>query len=265
MLFAAALWSASAFAIAGESLTIGGSGSGMGTMRLLADEFSRQNPQVAVTVVTDMGSSGGIKAVVAGAIDLSVSSRDLKPQEASGARAIAYGKTPFVLISNAPARRVASLRELADIIAARKKQWDDGTPIRVVMQHPTDTDSVLLQSLSPELKEAVASYFGRAGGIVVASDGEASEAVEHTPGSLGTSTLAHVLTSGRRIQAVSLGGVSPSVQTLASGKYPFSKTVYIVTRPAPAEKVQRFIEFVQSPKGREILAATGHWAGAGAH
>ena len=84
------------------TLKIGGTGAGLGTMRILADAFTRSNPDISVEVPGSLGSRGGIKAVIAGALGVGLSSRPLKSKERqAGARQIHYARTPFVLVTSA--------------------------------------------------------------------------------------------------------------------------------------------------------------------
>ncbi len=64
------LFLCSGLAAAAEQIKIGGSGAALGTVRLLAQEFGAQNPDIGITIVPNLGSSGGVKAVTAGAIGL---------------------------------------------------------------------------------------------------------------------------------------------------------------------------------------------------
>ncbi len=72
------LFTAGSFA---ATLKIGGTGAALGTMRILADQFVRKRPDISVVIPDSLGSGGGIKAVLAGALDIALSSRQLKPKE----------------------------------------------------------------------------------------------------------------------------------------------------------------------------------------
>ena len=260
-LLAGATWLAVSGAAA-ETITVGGTGAAMGTMQALAAEFAKAQPAHSVVVVPHLGSSGGIKALAAGAIDMAAIARPLRLDEsAQGLVSVAYGKTPLVLATNTKAAGTfASVAELADIYAGRRAAWAEGSPIRLVMRPQTDSDTQLLEAFSPEVKRAVATALARPGMIVAATDQEAADFIERTPGAIGTTTLALVRTEKRNVLILPLGGVAPSTRTVADGSYPYVKEMLLARRKSPeAAAVTRFFEFVASPQGRRILAETGHW------
>lgn len=92
--FAAMTLAASAQAY---EIKIGGTGAALGTMQVLAQAYAESQPNAKITVLPSMGSGGGIKAVLAGAIEIGLSSRPLSEAEAkAGAVAVELGRTPFV-------------------------------------------------------------------------------------------------------------------------------------------------------------------------
>ena len=58
-------------AAAGE-LKMGGTGTALGTLHPLAEAFAKQHPDVKVTILPNLGSTGGIKAAMKGAVDIGV-------------------------------------------------------------------------------------------------------------------------------------------------------------------------------------------------
>ncbi len=64
-----------------ETLKIGGTGGALGTMQILGRAFEKQHAGVSVEILPSLGSGGGIKAVLAGAIDIGLSARRLKAKE----------------------------------------------------------------------------------------------------------------------------------------------------------------------------------------
>lgn len=261
LLAGAILWLAVSGA-ATETITVGGTGAAMGTMRMLAGEFARSQSAHSVVVIPNLGSSGGVKALAAGALDLAAIARPLKPDEAGyGLISMPYGKTPLVIATNTSAAGTfANLAELADIYSGRRATWSEGTPIRLVMRSATTSDTLSLQALSPELKHAVAAALARPGMIIAATDQEAADFIERSPGAIGTITLALVRAEKRNVHILPINGVVPSTRTLADGSYPYAKQMLLARRKShESAAVARFLEFVASPQGRRILAETGHW------
>lgn len=147
--------------------------------------------------------------------------------------------------------------QLSSIIANRASTWEDGTPVRLVLRPLTETDTELLGLFSPAVKDAVAAL--KRGGMVVAdSDQESADDCERLPGSLGTSAIALLRSEKRVLRTISIDGILPTAQNFASGAYPHGKTFAIVTKGTPNEATQKFLDFVASDKGRQVLVHLGH-------
>lgn len=246
---------------AGETLKLGGTGGALATMQQLASAYAGRNPDVSIQVLPSLGSSGGIKAVLAGAIQIGVSSRPMKGAEVKlGAIAVEYGRTPFVFVTSKPASvDNISTSDLVEIYAGRISTWPDGRRIRLVLRPAGDSDSDLVKSISAAMRQASEEAEKRKGMLFGVSDQEAADALENAPGSLGTSTLAQILSEKRNLQALKLDGATPSPANLANASYPLSKPLFLVTGPASPTSAKAFVEFVQSPSGREILERGGYW------
>jgi phosphate transport system substrate-binding protein len=259
LLLAAALTTLPA---AAEPIRLGGTGSGLGTMQRLAEAYARKDPSVRIVVVPNLGSSGGIKALQAGAVELAVTSRAPKTEElASGLQAFEYGRSPFVFVTNGRSSGNTISRHLAaQYFSGRISQWPDGTPVRLVLRPATDGDTALQEAFSAEMAEAVKAAHARPGMVIANTDQDAADEAQRLPGSLATNTLALLLSEQRHLRVLTLDGIVPSVKTLADGAYPYHKPLYLVRRAADAPPdVQRFIDFVRSGEGRALLEKLGHW------
>jgi phosphate transport system substrate-binding protein len=246
---------------AADPIRIGGSGSALGTIRLLADAFAKQDPEFRATTVPSLGSGGSIKALVAGAIDLAVISRSLKDDELKlGITGIEYGRTPFVFAVSARSKVTAiTLRQLADIYAGKMAGWPDGTPIRVVLRPASDIDTDMVKSVSPEVGQALSAAEQRPGVAFSVTDQDAANDIEKIPGAIGPSSLALILSEKRPLKVLKLDGVDPTPKNIASSAYRYYKRLFLVTGAKRPAALQRFAAFIQSPAGRKILAQTGHW------
>lgn len=247
--------------VAAEEFRIGGTGAALGTMRLLAEAFTSQNSEIHITVVPSLGSGGSIKAVLAEAIGLAVTSRAMNEVERRlGLQEIEYARTPFVFaVSASSSTKAITSAELADIYAGRQQTWPDGRAARVVLRPASDIDTAMVKSISPAVRAAVALAEARPGVRFAVNDQDAGEDLAKITGAVGPSTLALIVSEGRALHALRLDGIAPSPQAAASGQYPYFKRLYFVTAPRPAPAVARFIAFVRSSAGREVLERNGHW------
>lgn len=246
---------------AAEALKLGGSGSCLGTMRLLAAQFQKTHPDVQITVVPSLGSGGGIHAVAAGVIDIGLSSRPLKESERNPRLTVSeYGRTPFVIVTATrnPTSSI-TLDQLVQIYTGTVTTWPDGKPLRLVLRPAAESDSKVLKALSPAMDTAVTQALERPGMPVALTDQDNADALEKISGAIGSSTLALIVSEQRALKALVLDGVTPSPETLASGEYPYFKTMLLVTRDDITPLAQMFIAFIRSPEGRAILTQNGHW------
>ena len=252
---------AAAVAVQAQEIKIGGTGASLGTMQVLAQAYAKTQADAKITVLPSMGSGGGIKAVLAGAIQIGVSSRPLSEAESkAGAVAIEYGRTPFVFATTAASKATGiTTQNLADFYAGKVDQWPDGSKLRLVLRPIGDSDSELIKAMSPAMREAKSAAEQRKGMVFTVTDQDTASSIEKVPGALGPSTLALMLSEERALKALTLDGVVPSAENIANGRYPLFKQLLIVTGPKTPPEAQAFVSFVRSGAGREILAQTGHW------
>ena len=244
-----------------EEIRIGGTGNALGTIRLLGDAFGKKYPQIKITVLNSLGSSGAFKAIPKGAIDIGLSSRAETDQErAAGVVSSEYARSLTVLTVSTKARVTAITRQqIADIYRGQLTQWPDGTAIRPVLRQPGDDNTRQIKSLSPEIEKALVVAEHRSGLAFAVTDQEAADKIESISGAVGVSTLALIVSEARSLRALKLDGVEPTVSNGESGSYPIVKRFFFITKPTPSAAVQQFIAFVASPDGREILVRTGNW------
>ena len=257
---AALLVSGSRSAVA-ETIRISGTGGAIGTMRILGEAFRKTNPGIGVEILQGIGSSGSVRALLAGRLDIGLSARALSGEErAQGVLEARYARTPFVFCANGALKMTGlTLEDVAGIYGG-KRDWEDGKRIRVVLRPPADSDIPVLKGMSPAMSAAIDAALRRKGMIVATTDHDAIDAIESVPGAFGGATLSLVLSEKHAIRILPLGGVTPSVRTMANGSYPYSKTFFMVVKTDTPAAVRRFIDFVRSPAGAAILAKNGQGA-----
>jgi phosphate transport system substrate-binding protein len=241
-----------------ETIRISGTGGAIGTMRILGEAFRKTNPGIHVDISRGIGSSGSIKAVLAGRLDIGLSSRPLSGEErVEGVVETKYARTPFVFGANRTLKFTGLTLDGVAAIYAGKRDWENGKRIRLVLRPREDSDIKVLRNISPAMRAAVDAALLRDGMIEAPTDQDAADVIETVPGAFGGTTLALVLSEERAFRVVSLDGVMPSVRTLTDRSYPLSKTFFMVTRKNPPTQVRRFIDFVRSPEGAAILSKYG--------
>jgi phosphate transport system substrate-binding protein len=245
--------------LAGDAIRINGSGSGLAMILPLMEAYGKDYSDVSFKMEKPLGSSGAIKALLVGAMDIAITSRPLKPEEISqGGKLRYFGKTPLAIVTEKriPLKNI-SIKELEDIYSGKTRKWPNGETIRIILRPEADIDTKILRRLSRGMDEAMTKAQNRQGLMIAVTDPESNEAVSKTMGGIGASGLTGVLTGELPLNILALGGVIPSPKTLADGTYPLAKDISFVTTGKLPDAASRFLEFIYSNKGRAIAEKTG--------
>ncbi len=224
-------------------------------MKLLADAFAAQNPGVQADIARSLGTTGGIRALMAGAIDIATSARPVTAEEqAAGLVAQAFGRTPFVFVTshrNPPADLTS--RDIQDIYALKRRSWPDSSPIRVILRPKSDTDSEFLVAHFPGIEAVLDGVRARQILPVAKTDQDNLDEAESMAGSFTVSGLAALRSEQRKLHVLTLDGVTPDAVNVANGSYRYTKTLYLVTSPTMSPVARAFVEFIRSDPGRALL------------
>jgi len=105
----------------------------------------------------------------------------------------------------------------------------------------------------PGTREAFVRLRQRADIPVATTDQENLDLAEGLAGSLVGTTLAQVVTEGRRLHFVPINGIRPSIEAVAGGMYGVTKSFHFHARTRPSDRVIAFMAFVGSEDGQAIL------------
>ncbi|MEW6333089.1 MAG: substrate-binding domain-containing protein [Thermodesulfobacteriota bacterium] len=260
--------------LAGEpsdrKLIVAGPGSSTAVMQRIADSFQRRRQSdVSFHVIPGIGSTGVIKAVTAGRIDIGLSPRPLTAEErGQGLIETPYGRTPFVFAVQESNPTVSmTLTEIEALYAGLREVWPDGRRVRPILRPVHADASLFLAGISPRLKSAYEKAHSIPGVRISMTDGEAKENIEKTPGAFGTIYASCLVMEPRGIKALAIDGVAPAPTNLAdgvnisAGRYPYAVTMSMVyKRDHRTERVTDFIRFVFSKDGTKILSESGYMA-----
>jgi len=240
-------------------LRIGGTGMALAAMKQLGEAFTAMPAGTSVTVLPSLGTGGGLAAAAAGAIDLALAARALNDAErAKGLHGFAYAQTPMAFVVHPGVSvRGLGLPEIVSIFSGAMSAWPDGTPIRLIRREPSDADWSMLRTISPGMAEAVRVALERPGLLTVATDQENADALERIAGSFGVMSIGQVVAEARRVAALDLDGVPPTLDALAAGRYPLARTLHIAWREPSRADIANFLAFLRSRPASDAMARLG--------
>ena len=223
-----------------------------------------------ITVDSQGGSAGGIAQLGAGQIDVAMSS---KPVTAADRRAFpaadfvtteigqdAVGVIVRREVYDGGARNLTRA-QLAAVFEGRVRSWRElGGPDLPVFVYDKEPGRGTREVLDAFL------YGPGAGGpppprsdnyAVVGGNEETRTKLRSTPGSVGP--LSSSFIAGHpQLVAVAVEGVEPTAENVRSGRYAMSRPLFLITDGRPVGDAERFVAFVLSPAGQELVRKHGY-------
>ena len=243
-----------------EMLVFAGCDANISVTRVLARAYMRKHPEMMVQLKT-VGSTNGIALAAARAVQLGLTSRPLRDaEEGLGLSYLPYATTA-VVIGAAPDASDTTLTadDLLSFYRGTKLQWESGQEIVLLTREEGDSSVSSLSQVMPGFAEAYAAGSTTSHWTVLYSEPMMHEALLTFPFALGLSDLGTVTLERLPIKVLSIDGVAPTLENVASGRYPFTKTLGFVWRGgALSESARSFVEFVQSAEGAAILTSSGY-------
>jgi phosphate transport system substrate-binding protein len=240
----------------GEVVRVGGSGVGLGGLQLLARAYQVQHPESRILLLPSIGSAGGIRAVQDGKLDLACSARPLlESEKVPGLEWSNWATTPFCFVTHpSTAAEDLSLKVIEDMYGTRRRTWQDGHPVRLVLRPKSDSSFAYLSGLTPGMRAALDRAHLLPGVCIGITDQEALTNLERTPGSFGTAALGPILSEGRKVQILSVDGLRPT-----ESRYPFQLTILLVHRHGiDSSNTRDFLEFIRSKPAQRLLLQAGY-------
>lgn len=213
-----------------------------------ADRFEEANEGSRV-LVSGLGSSAGIEAVSAGTSDIGTASRDLKEDESG----LGLVDTPIAFDGIAvivnPANPVTGLttEQLRDVFAGKITNWSElgweDRPINLVNR---DEASGTREAFSKIIMGDEATFDRRA--AVLPGTGQVRDVIARSEYAIGYISVGFVEPrfTDTRVKALTIDGVRPSYETVASKEYPIARTLHFFTKGEPSGSAREYIDFVLS-------------------
>jgi phosphate transport system substrate-binding protein len=230
---------------------IAGSTSVQPFIEKVAEHFMEKNPDITVNVQGG-GSTAGVQATMNGTCDIGASSRNLKPSE-RGLKVILIALDGIAIIvhKNNPIEDL-TIEQVRRIFNREISNWQDlggldKEIIPVTREEGSGTRASFEEMIMGE--EAISDAC-----LVQDSNGAVREIIATTPQGVGYISVGLV---DEREKALAIDGVRPTLANLITEKYRFARPFLLLLREEPAGDCGKFIEYVLSAEGQEILGNSG--------
>ncbi len=228
--------------------------------RLLVSAFTEARPGLRIEVKV-AGSTNGIWLAAEGAVPIGLTSRSLRENEKGlGLTVVPYARTPLVIAAHPSVADVGiTASQLVGVYKGMRARWSDGQDVVLLTRERGDGSIQVLSQGIVGFGEAYASAEWARRGTIVYSEQEMHRLLAATPFALGLSDLGTLTVERLPIKAMKINGVAPTLEEVASGRYPFVKTLAFAFREATlAPTAKAFVDFTRSPEGARILRANGY-------
>ncbi|GFK94710.1 Phosphate-binding protein PstS 1 [Fundidesulfovibrio magnetotacticus] len=245
-----------------QSMRVDGSTTVLPAMQKMVEAYMKANPGVSITV-SGGGSGNGIKAIIDGATDIAMSSREMKDKELDAAKEKGRPVKPIEIAMDAlapivnPANPVTDLSaaQLQGIFSGAIKNWKEvGGEDREIVVISRDTSSGTYeawQELIMKDKKVTPAA------LLQASSGAVLQVVSKNKFAIAYDGYAYV---DKTVKALKVNGVSGSEKTVADKSYPVSRPLFIITSEKPAEPVAKFVSYIMDPAGgQKIIGEVGYF------
>lgn len=236
-------------------LTLTGSSTVAPLVTEIAKRFESLNPGVRIDVQTG-GSGQGIADARSGIADIGMASRDLKPDEVDlVSHPIAADGVGLIVHQSNPIQELTP-EQITAIYLDQINRWSElsGNDQDIVVVHKAEgraTLEVFLQHFRIENPRVKAD-------VIVGENEHAIRTVATTEGAIGYVSIGTAeanIEAGVPIRLLPLGGVEASTQNVASGDFPMSRPLILVTTETPSALALEFIRFCQSPQVHDLIEA----------
>jgi phosphate transport system substrate-binding protein len=213
-----------------------------------AEEFRELHPKVSV-LVSGLGSSAGIEAVITGTSQIGTSSRDLKAEELDeGLVDIPVAYDGIAVIVN-PANPVngLSLQQLRDIYSGRITNWSEvGGWDRSIDLVNRDEASGTREAFKKIVMTEGARFDMSA--VVLPGTGQVRDVVARAEGAIGYISVGFIEPrfTNTKVKPLVIEGVEPTEKTVASREYPIARALHFFTKGEPSGLAKRYIDYVLS-------------------
>jgi phosphate transport system substrate-binding protein len=246
-----------------RKIKVGGSSSAFNLLNNLSQKYAAIGNSTGSSTKIEPLEPGQSENVIAGVkqkiIDVGAISKALKPEENDGtitAQEIAHDGLVVATHSSVTGISNLSTADLKGIYSGTITNWKTlGGPDAaiVLLDRPEDESAKRL------LREHYlgADLINSPTAIVLRKEGELIQALQNTPHSIGTFSLAQALGQKLPVNRLSLNNIEPTPASIKAGKYPMVRRIVLLWHKTATPATQDLIRFSFSPAGHTVLEQAG--------
>jgi len=264
------MFAGQAFAAQKNSIQVKGSDTMVNLGQAWAEKYMEKNAGDFIAV-TGGGSGTGLSSLISGTCDIAMSSRNIKEKEIGLAKQkginpneikVALDGLAVVVNPGNPVGKL-TLAQLADIFTGRVTNWKEigGNDQKIVVlsrevnsgTHVYFKEHVLRKNDPNSKEEFVPSA------LMLSSSQAIADEVAGNSSSVGYYGMGYISKKQKPV-AIAKDEKSeydePTIENVIKGKYPISRPLFLYTNGAPEGLVKKFVDFVLSKDGQDIVLAT---------
>ncbi len=242
---------------AGQKIVVSGTGDNQELLRVLAGRLMEKLGEGEIVVPDTIGSSGGIKALAKGDIDIARVARPLKKNEESlGLKYRQFATAPIVFVVHPDVTGIDNIttEQIVAVYSGKMRDWSElgARPGKIYPITREAGDSCLIV-----LGERLAGFAGIEKPVSkpIYTTQETVDALTRHSGTFGFVPMPVIV--GTKLKVLKVDGVYPSSENILSRQYKLSLPFALVCRDEPRGLSKRFIDFVFSNEGRDIMMKMG--------
>ena len=241
------------------SIKVGGSSSTLGLVKVLQTNYEASSKNAKITQLEPGQSENIIDGIKQKLVDLGAISKTLKPEENDGnleSREIAHDALLVATHPSVTGVKNLTTEDMKGIYSGTITNWKQvgGNDAKIVLLDRPEDESAkrLLRKhyLGKDLKSSPEA-------VILKKEGELIQAIQSTPHSIGTFSLAHAISDKLPVNRLSLNGIEATPENVKAGKYPMVRTISIVWHKNPTEATQALIQYISSPPGINAMEQSG--------
>ncbi|MDA3885899.1 MAG: PstS family phosphate ABC transporter substrate-binding protein [Candidatus Delongbacteria bacterium] len=247
------------FAKKGNQITMVGSTTVLPIAQATAEVYMDLNPDINISV-RGGGSGVGVAGIIAGTCDIGNASRHIKNKEILKAKqngieayenVVANDGIAIIVHKSNPVKDL-TLDQLEKIYTGEIMNWKEvGGPKKPIVLVSRDVASGTYEVFS---KKVLRKQKLNSGSLMLASNSAVATTIKDTKGAVGYVGIGYLTD---KVNDVRINGIAVSEKTIQDKTYPIARTLHMYTKGKPAGKVKKYIDFILSKKGQNLVEEMG--------